>query len=620
MEKNNENFNPFNQPEEDSSKMTPEEEQEAKEKAGVVSPLEHARRMINSGDEKLKEEGEAQKRKIEKLMEQEKESKEIMDDEDLIRWMLESRVEFDYKYALGKIKEIKEQNIDRKIVEKNISRIEEVKHRIDEKIKEISILEQKKNEISDEIKSLKYPQNKINKEAINRYPKIGEFLKRKDRLKEIEAGLRAGQYKKESEESREHREILKEFEKDPNLKSKTEESIRFMLANEVQDFEERLAIAHAFELIDGQSDLEIQQNIDQLQLQDFISEDLYKSRMHGWRVERHPDYKKIKNAQNKTVEQWHLLPDDSEQEKQKLEDEWHNTEESIDNLKSEKWKIEKEKVFLRKFYEHNLDLDKMQEKIPWAVQMIREGNYHGMSVDIEEEVVAFLESRSWDSGSAGMEYGNNIIVARNNETNRTQKYIKWRDAYSQSKDRPDLDFNRVKINSVTDESVGVSLFNDSRDYRSEESFALQKKEIKEELLSSEEERQWKEDYEKIKRETKENCGVKGKMPAYVDLMFLEGNLPAGVDSSREVPYQEPFVLDQKIDSKRGLGVFVVKSQIDHYAGYGKQFRWEAFLINKNKEVKRIAEETAYELALKEGKKIDIRAEDLLLFYQKQGQN
>lgn len=618
MEENNEKFNPFNRPEDDYSKMTPEEEQEAKKMADVVSPLEHAERMINSGDEKLKEEGEAQKREIEKSMEQ-NELKEIMDDEDLIKWMVEGRAEFDYENALEKMKEIKEQNIDKRIVEKNISKIEKVKHRIDEKIKEISTLKQKKNEISDKIKFLKYPENKINKEVIHRYPEIGEFLKGKDRLKEIEAGLRADQYKEDSEESKEYREILKGFEKkDPNFKGKTEESIRFMLANEVQDPEERLAIAHAFELIDSQSDLETQQNIDQLQLQDFISEDLYKTRMHGWRVEHHPDYKKIKNAQNKIIEQWHLLPDDSEEEK--LEDEWRNTDDSIDNLESEKWKIEQEKDFLRKFYEYNLDFDRMQEEIPWAVQMIREGNYHGISVDMEEEVVAFLKSRSWDSGSAGMEYGTNIIVARNNETNRTQKYIKWRDAYSQSNDRPELNFNRVKINSVTDESVGVSLFTDSRDYRSEESFALQKKEIKEELLSPEEERQWKEDYEKIKRETKENCGVKGTMPAYVDLMFFEGNLPAGVDSSREVPYQEPSVLDQKIDSKRGLGVFVVKSQIDHYAGYGKQFRWEAFLINNDREVKRIAEETAYELALKEGKKVDLRAEELLLFYQKQGQN
>jgi hypothetical protein len=65
---NQEKFNPFDQqkkeqePKEDRSEMTPEEEQEAKRMAGVVDSLEHAERMINSGDEKLKEEGKKQKR------------------------------------------------------------------------------------------------------------------------------------------------------------------------------------------------------------------------------------------------------------------------------------------------------------------------------------------------------------------------------------------------------------------------------------------------------------------------------------------------------------------------------------------------------------------------------
>ncbi|MFO7807206.1 MAG: hypothetical protein R6V40_02160, partial [Candidatus Moraniibacteriota bacterium] len=78
---NQEKFNPFDQqkkeqePKEDRSEMTPEEEQEVKRMAGVVDPLEHAERMINSGDEKLEEEGKKPKREIEKSMEQQEKQK-----------------------------------------------------------------------------------------------------------------------------------------------------------------------------------------------------------------------------------------------------------------------------------------------------------------------------------------------------------------------------------------------------------------------------------------------------------------------------------------------------------------------------------------------------------------
>lgn len=101
------------------------------------------------------------------------------------------------------------------------------------------------------------------------------------------------------------------------------------------------------------------------------------------------------------------------------------------------------------------------------------------------------------------------------------------------------------------------------------------------------------------------------MPMYVSLYGFEGTLPQGTDTGQMVPYEKPEIIDRYVDIKKGIAAFVLKAQIDHGAGRGKQYEWVGYVIEKDGTIKPVDRECAYQLDLKDGKQIRMKARDLI---------
>lgn len=103
-----------------------------------------------------------------------------------------------------------------------------------------------------------------------------------------------------------------------------------------------------------------------------------------------------------------------------------------------------------------------------------------------------------------------------------------------------------------------------------------------------------------------------KMPSYILYTFAKGEVPYGSTSKNEyVPYDEPEATSTYFDIESGVGIAVIKAQVDFRAGKGRQYLWRAYLIGKDGGVKMVKQEGGfYEDQLKDGSVVDMNAEDI----------
>jgi len=101
------------------------------------------------------------------------------------------------------------------------------------------------------------------------------------------------------------------------------------------------------------------------------------------------------------------------------------------------------------------------------------------------------------------------------------------------------------------------------------------------------------------------------MPDYIKMWGMTGTFPAGVSTGQSVPYDKPEIVEKYVNAKAGIAALVIKSQIDHCAGRGKQYAWTGYTIDKTGKIERVYDDNAYQLQLKEGKRIEVKAKDLL---------
>ncbi len=307
--------------------------------------------------------------------------------------------------------------------------------------------------------------------------------------------------------------------------------------------------------------------------------------------------------------------------------------EQLVSLKDEEEKLNKRKENLQKKRDVQrslctlgFNLGILNEK-SWAAGFIdndESRRIKDLVFDEKEQLVAYIKSVSNHSaafsGSGGSEYGTKIVVFRDNPSNQVSEYVKWRDAYSASRDNPALDFDKIEIAGITADTVSVHLFTQGSHIHTIE-FPLKKSAKKERVVFSEEESEkWLGDYKKIEEETRKSSGIKGFMPVYVDLKYYEGpSLAVGEDTSRMIPYREPMVLNRKVNEKLGIGTFVVMSQIDHDMWKGKEFRYEGWGIDRSGKKTRLFLQNAYEDQLRGSSRvaIDVTAEELFERMQKE---
>ena len=222
--------------------------------------------------------------------------------------------------------------------------------------------------------------------------------------------------------------------------------------------------------------------------------------------------------------------------------------------------------------------------------------------------------RWWDSGSAGCEYGINAVVFRDGKTK--SQYFKYRDAYSSSGDAWHLRFKTAEIEKIHKTNLTVKL--KSNDYEYSVSFDLAQKKQKKvkPSLDKKAQKEYLKHFEEEKvRLLKQHYKENALMADYISMWGVEGvtfSRGAG-PSGRLVPYQESTIADEVVRADQGIGVVIVKAQIDHSASRGKQFEWVAYKITPQK-TESLSRDCAYQYDMKHGKKIDMKASEMLLQY------
>jgi hypothetical protein len=296
-----------------------------------------------------------------------------------------------------------------------------------------------------------------------------------------------------------------------------------------------------------------------------------------------------------------------EKSKKKLEDELEGLGEN---------KVEKAKTLGA--YKHleatGVDYELVQEKMPEFIKLIKGTGKDKASVTYAtakpEQGVGVILADEWAYyGSGGCEYGVSAIVFRDGETK--SQYFKWRDPYNAGMDDRSLNFREAEIIEVTDDKVTVNLKSNegsrTRTYELKKQLA-EKAGSLEAKLDEKEQKAFMGKVETKKKELlKAHYRENAMMPTYVDLFGFQGTFYG--DSSEMIPYKPSEIVDEYFEPEQGIGVVVLKAQIDHGAGRGKQFEWVAYKVT-GQGADQITRDCAYELELKEGKRIDMKASEL----------
>lgn len=297
-----------------------------------------------------------------------------------------------------------------------------------------------------------------------------------------------------------------------------------------------------------------------------------------------------------------------------------NLENKISNMEDEVGKLRRkinegeELINIYKGLESNkVDYKKVQELMPDFIKLIKNTSKGRVSVQYvtakpDEGIGVILTDESAYYGTGGSEYGVSVIVFRDGDTK--SEYFKWRDPYSPTKDKPWLSFKRAQIVKTTKDSVTVKLKSSSNEITKTYSLKKKQKKILEDKLNEQEQEEFLEKYEQEKgRLIDVHYRKKGLMPDYINYTFFEGNLPSGAVSGEAIPYEKPEIVDEFKEPEQGTGVVVIKAQIDHGAGRGKQYEWVVYKITPDSS-EMIARDNAYQDQLRAGKRIDMKASQL----------
>ncbi|MGM5488090.1 MAG: hypothetical protein ACQESG_04030 [Nanobdellota archaeon] len=230
-----------------------------------------------------------------------------------------------------------------------------------------------------------------------------------------------------------------------------------------------------------------------------------------------------------------------------------------------------------------------------------------MTTKPEDNVGVTLTDKTYYPGAGGCEYG--VLVSVFRDGNIQKKYFKYQDSRSRALDNKAYNLKKARITDVSTDSVSLELEGPQGNIF-QETFQMQEKKEPGEIctrIDREEQKRFQEYFNREKQRLLNEHHRDRSMPDYVYLQAsgIQGTVPPGVGAGTEVPYTKPSVIDEYVEP--GMGVLVLKSQIDHCAGHGMQFEWVAYKISTT-ETQQIARELAYT----EGPKaqIDMYAETL----------
>jgi hypothetical protein len=311
---------------------------------------------------------------------------------------------------------------------------------------------------------------------------------------------------------------------------------------------------------------------------------------------------------------------DVEIKKLKMNDEELKRE--LEKLDNEIKELKEKKSAYWALSESGVDYERVEKEMPEFFDEIININNRNRTevnfatVDLENNVGIAL-ANSWNYyGSGGCEYGVTVIVFRDGNTK--EEYFKYRDPYDPKRDNWSYAFEEAEIIKITNTQVKIRLkSNREGPFSIERTFELpksQKSQNKSEVvLTKEEQEEFKKRCEEIEKELlKQHERPNAMMPDYINMWGMSGSIPSfpGMITGQMVPYDRPEVIDRYIDIKTGKAAIVIKAQIDHCAGWGKQYAWIGYIIDRTG-AKQVYYETAYQLQIKQGKRVEIKAKNLL---------
>ncbi len=255
-----------------------------------------------------------------------------------------------------------------------------------------------------------------------------------------------------------------------------------------------------------------------------------------------------------------------------------------------------------------LSSELLVERMDDFISHISDSDISWISIDLDNNIWAYIEWTSRDSRSAWMEYWNYVAVWYNGEVSR--HHVVYRDAYKASRDDRSLSFDKATIDSVKidGEEIHISYSwtseENSRSYKA--SFALNKEKNS---VTDEEIILFQELFEKKKQEIleyEEKQYAWKTMPTY----FLPSEMKFNWMQGGEIPYISPKVQSEYVHKASCTAAIMVYKQI-WYKSDGREFGQAGYIINKDWTYSRVSWITVHDRNRLEWNKV-IDAKDLLL--------
>lgn len=262
------------------------------------------------------------------------------------------------------------------------------------------------------------------------------------------------------------------------------------------------------------------------------------------------------------------------------------------------------------------DLLNMMPEFVEHIMGLKDG-CHSIRVDLKNKIWSYIKWYSDYNGSGWSEYGL-YINAWYAGSQKSQKVV-YRDRYDPTKDDRSLNFNTLDIKEVgvspDHKEIKITLSAKSKDRTKEYNFAFAVKELDTtKTLDKAAQERFLENFSIAKNTIllEQKKRYEGRMmPVYcLPAEMTYNGMPWG-----DVPYKTPEIVQESIDVKKGVGMVVIYTQIDHSVTHKRQMAREGYLITQDGKYSRAVYELLWDHERLWGRNVVIDTQEMIQKYQ-----
>lgn len=214
---------------------------------------------------------------------------------------------------------------------------------------------------------------------------------------------------------------------------------------------------------------------------------------------------------------------------------------------------------------------------------------------------------------AGMEYGNYVLIWHNGIIHK--HYFTYSDGFDAKKDHREYNFNAIKHVDIekNNNSFTVTIVLKSNIHEHTTTFTFPENEERDtKTLSTQEQETFISSFETQKKQLlDQHFKYQARMPMSQLRWMMAGQYLWWPIDEYDVPYRKPEIHNEYIDPESGMGIIIIKSQIDYDHVDGMQFERAAYKIDKNGTSEQLSRELRYESQIEQGNIVTMKAEDFL---------